>query len=355
MAARQKIGILTFHKCINYGSYWQARCMVEGLRSAGHDPILLDHHCDYVARAELRCAFQPRLPERSGRQDLRHYAHKVRAFGSAFAGLPLSEPFSLHNPEPVEELDTIIVGSDEVWNLRHPWYGEKPIFYGVGLSTSRLISYAASFGNHDVSEGLHPWWAGHLENFRAISVRDENSRGLVQKSTGREPAVVLDPCLQFPDAARLPAPTEEQPYAVVYGHNFPAWFTAAVRRWAGKSGVRLLSVGYRNDWADEQRLSAGPADFAALMAGAKAVVTNFFHGCVFALLNSKPFATTPTPYRFNKVRDLTTALGASGHLVEEADSASVGDLLGSPLHPAIASRIGILRATSNAYLTAALA
>src|SRR5690349_8232637 len=39
-----KIGVLTFHRCINYGSYWQARCLVDGLRARGHDAVLLDHH-----------------------------------------------------------------------------------------------------------------------------------------------------------------------------------------------------------------------------------------------------------------------------------------------------------------------
>jgi hypothetical protein len=28
----------------------------------------------------------------------------------------------------------------------------------------------------------------------------------------------------------------------------------------------LLSIGFRNDWADEQRLGADPFDFASLMA-----------------------------------------------------------------------------------------
>jgi hypothetical protein len=355
MTARQKIGILTFHKCINYGSYWQARCLADGLQSAGHDAVLLDHHCDLVSRAELRCAFQPRLPERSPRSDLQHYSKKVRAFLKAFAGMPLSEPFSLHAPERVEGFDTIVVGSDEVWNLRHPWYGQKPIFYGAGLKADRIVSYAASFGNHDVAEGLHPWWAGHLENFSAISVRDENSRRLVAQGTGRDPHLVLDPCLQFPTAACLSPAEEAQPYAVVYGHNFPGWFADAVRRWARASGIRLLSIGYRNDWADEQRLSADPFDFASLMAGARAVVTNFFHGCVFALLNGKPFATTPTPYRFNKVRDLTAALGAERHMVDEVRAARLPQLLSEPLDAAIGEKIGQMRRASNDYLTAALA
>ncbi len=34
MASPLRVGVLTFHRCINYGSYWQARCLVEGLRVA---------------------------------------------------------------------------------------------------------------------------------------------------------------------------------------------------------------------------------------------------------------------------------------------------------------------------------
>src|SRR5690606_27642994 len=43
MPTLPKIGILTFHRCINYGSYWQARCLIEGLRRMGADAVLLDH------------------------------------------------------------------------------------------------------------------------------------------------------------------------------------------------------------------------------------------------------------------------------------------------------------------------
>ena len=64
-ARRKKVGVLTFHKCINYGSYWQARCLVEWLLARGHDAELLDHDCACVRRAEAKCALQPKLPERT--------------------------------------------------------------------------------------------------------------------------------------------------------------------------------------------------------------------------------------------------------------------------------------------------
>ena len=348
-----KIGVLTFHRCINYGSYWQARCLVEGLRALGHDAELLDHDAAAVRRAEWRCAFQPQLPERTARADLPRYAAKARHFLEAFDRLPQSPRFDLDRPEQAGAYDLVVVGSDEVWNFRHPWYGYKPIFFGEGLRATRLISYAASFGNHDAAQGVEPGWAARLARFDRIAVRDENSRLLVRDAVGREPDMVLDPCLQFPPPAV--SPIAAPGYLAVYGHGFPDWFAAALRGWADATGRRVLSIGYRTGWADEQWIEASPDDFSALIAGADAVATNFFHGCVFALHHNRPFVSAPSEYRFNKVRDLTRLLGAERHVVrEDTPSSDYAALLGQPLDPAIHDRIADMRARSNAYLASAL-
>lgn len=283
MTAPLKIGVLTFHRCINYGSYWQARALVEGLRARGHDAELLDHRCRQVTWAEWRCAFQPTLPKPTRRSDFRRYGAKARRFLEAFRHLPQSRPFALDEPAVLEPYDLIIVGSDEVWNLRHPWYGGKAIFYGDGLKARRIASYAASFGNHDASEGLSRDYAERLRGFDHISVRDENSRRHVQQALGLDPALVLDPVLQFPDFPSQPALATAEPYLLLYGHGFSAAFARQVRHAADAHGYRLVSIGYRNDFADEQWIGAGPLEFARAVAGSSAVATNFFHGCVFAL------------------------------------------------------------------------
>jgi hypothetical protein len=350
-----KVGVLTFHKCINYGSYWQARCLVEALRTRGHDAELLDHDCRCVRRAEARCALQPKLPERTPRPELKTYAAKTRRFIEAIARLPLSKRFSLHEPEAARGYDAIVVGSDEVWNFRHPWYGSKPIFFGDGLKTGRLVSYAASFGNHSAWQGIHPGWARKLDRFSALSVRDENSWHLVRGGTDREPELVLDPCLLFPEPAKV-APMDGEPYALVYGHGFPKWLKRRARQWARRSGIRLVSIGYSNDFTDEQRIAEGPVEFARLMAGASAVITNFFHGCVFALLNGKPWATVPSDYRSIKIPDLAAILGAEHRLVDEQDSdGAFAQLLETPVRQSVETRVNELRARSETYLDAALA
>jgi hypothetical protein len=350
------IGVLTFHKCINYGSYWQARCLVEALKARGHEAELLDHDCRCVRRAEMHCALQPKLPQRTRGNELKLYAEKTRRFVEAIARLPLSRRFSLHEPEQARCYDAVVIGSDEVWNFRHPWYGSKPIFFGDGLRAGRLVSYAASFGNHSAWDGMHPAWARRLSRFAALSVRDANSWHLVRGATRREPELVLDPCLLFPQPAQSEPADESSPYAVVYGHGFPKWLKTLAQRWSLRTGVRLVSLGYANDFTDEQRIAAGPIEFARTMGGARAVITNFFHGCVFALINGKPWATAPSDYRSIKIPDLAAAIGADARLVDEqARDAAFAELLETPLQPQVSERIASLRARSEAYLDAAFA
>ena len=350
------VGVLTFHRCINYGSYWQARCLVEGLRERGHDAVLLDHQSRSVNLAEWRCALRP-IPDAPPHAYRDAYASKTRKFFAAFDDLPLSRPFPLHAPEQSDEFGMVLVGSDEVWNLRHPWYGGEELFYGEGLPTRRIASYAASFGNQSSDWELDGHWSQRLGRFDAISVRDGNSQDIVAAATGERPPLVLDPVLQFAHLVpKARQPTSQDRYALVYGHSFPEWLVQAVTQWAREHGVKLVSVGYDNPWADEQRIDAGPLEFAAMVAGAAAVVTNFFHGCIFALVNGKPFVTAPSDYRFNKVRDLTAALGAERHLVSEDTGAEDYDrLLGRPLDPGIGSRIASLRRASEDYLDGVLA
>jgi hypothetical protein len=345
-----KIGVLTFHRCINYGSYWQARCLVEALRDMGHRAVLLDHHSHRVDMAEWRCALRPVLPTPVSAVDRKLYGQKTRKFLESIHALPRSRRFALDHPEEMEDFDTVVVGSDEVWNLSHPWYGQCPLFFGERLRAKQLIAYAASFGNYPVEQGLPQHWARMLHQFHRISVRDGNSRALLGRALGHAPELVLDPCLQFappPDSGR----ERGARHVAVYGHNFSGWFAARMREWARKRNMRLVSIGYRNDWADTQWLTAGPEDFARFMADADAVATNFFHGCVFALRNRKPFLCENSPYRAIKIQDLLSALGAQSHLADAATPAVRCDAsLSEPLAPSIEARIAAMRASSAEYL-----
>ena len=338
-----RIGVATFHASINYGSYWQARCLVEGLRTLGHDAVLMEHRSDSVTSRELRNAFQPELPERTARRHLPALGRKVRAFAAAVAALPRSAPFPLDRPEEAEPFDAVVVGSDEVWNFSHPWFGGRRLFFGEGVRPARLISYAASFGNHDAAWGVDAPWAERLRRFDALSVRDENSRAIVRGATGHDPAVVVDPCLAFPKVLPDAAPPTGR-YVLLYGHGLPLWLAQAMRRRADREGARLVSVGYPHALADEEATDAGPFEFARWVAGAEAVATSFFHGSVFALHYGRPLIAAASPYRRLKLEGLVAQLGAERHLVEPSiGDAGIDRLLDTPPTPAIAGRIAAER------------
>ncbi|HRO15693.1 MAG TPA: hypothetical protein PLL33_11755, partial [Paracoccus sp. (in: a-proteobacteria)] len=140
------IGILTFHRCINYGFCWQARCLAEGIAARGHEAVLLDHRSCAVTSREWRHAFQPLLPQRSPREDMRRHGAKLRRFLAAFDRLPLSAPFPLEDPADMPPVDLAVVDSGEVFNLRHPWHGGQPLFWGDRLNALRAVTCAARFG-----------------------------------------------------------------------------------------------------------------------------------------------------------------------------------------------------------------
>lgn len=329
--------------------------MAEGLRRAGANARILDHVSRAVEMREWRCALRPEVDHKGSRDELKAYAAKVRAFARARDALPLGPQFPLDQPETAGRFGTVVIGSDEVWNFRHPWYAGCRPFFGAGLQADHIVAYAASFGNHDAADGIAPDYSRELRRFSMISVRDANSRELVREALGTVPIVVLDPCLQFAECISS-GNADQEPELVLYGHDFPGWLLQQVRTFAKDHGLRMVSLGYHCAAADEQRLSAGPEEFSRTMAGAAAIVTNFFHGCVFALVFGRPFATAPSPYRFNKIRDLTDLLEATDHIVGPETVATTYDtLLSEPASEAVYRRINSLRRESGDFLRDVLA
>ena len=299
---------------------------------------------------------QPTLPIPVSQTDHPLYREKIRKFFSLFDALPLSPAFPLDDPAQLPEYDLVVVGSDEVWNLFHPWYGGHKIFYGEGIPADRLVAYAASFGNYDASWQLGQSWIERLKNFEHISVRDENSQSIIKTALDIEVPMVLDPCLQFPlEPAARGLEHLDKPYLAVYGHNFSSTFIDETKKVARRKNYKTISIGYRNDWADEQWITADPHDFVHFIRNCSGLVTNFFHGCVFALQNERPFVCETSPYRKNKVEGLMKKIGGEKYLLSDETSSRVFEArLNEEIDPSILTRIQELRSSSNNFLDGAL-
>ena len=90
--------------------------------------------------------------------------------------------------------DTVVVGSDEVWNYQQPIVGYDLTYFGKNIKAERLISYAASFGAVNVEEGNIPSDIYSLINkFDNISVRDSHSLSIIEKIGRNDAKLVVDP------------------------------------------------------------------------------------------------------------------------------------------------------------------
>ena len=189
------------------------------------------------AAPKSRCALQPKLPERTPRRMSCSTTRRRPASSSTRSrALPLSRRFSLHEPGAAGDYDAIVVGSDEVWNFRHPWYGSKPIFFGDGLKADRLVSYAREL-RQPQRVGRDRSRLG--EQARSLlgdfGPRREQLASGPRRHRSRSRRSCSIPCLLFPDLSKRSGAVEPTSYAAGLRPRLPALAQDASRG-AGRTG-----------------------------------------------------------------------------------------------------------------------
>lgn len=362
---------MTFHKAPSCGAMLQAWALKTVLTRMGHTVEFPD--CNDVGVLDCRwpCC-RPRRPGllknlRSGIKDLRDNLFTIGVFHPMMQGY--RDFRSRHLPErtidPAEfagRYDCVVFGSDQVWNaaLTGDAYGR---FLGEGVDGSvRKVSYAASLGDGVPETAALARLKGAVGGFAAVSVREPKLAALLDGTI--EAKVTLDPTLllQAGDYAEVSTrPAAGRPYLYVYTlyHKPEAYKRAAMI--AAASGLELVytPLYQYTRWGMPRGTVLGvtPDRFAGYMAGAACVMTDSFHGTVFALLNRKPFIT----YRL--VRDchesrpaaLLGRLGLDDRLMMfDAPVGSMRTLLEMSVPEAAFARLEELRTDSLSWLRGVL-
>lgn len=188
MKNSKKIGILTFHDGINHGAFFQAFSTYIFLKSKGYNVEIINYKNSTHWLAEYKAFLITKNPK-----ILFSNIKKIFAFKKDQKQMNLGS-FTKKASKIKKHFDVIVVGSDIVWNYEWAFLGKDPIYFGYGLNTKKWISYAASFGNIDYDTTIVPEYVSSgLQKFSYISVRDENSKCIVNKACGKEAEVVLDP------------------------------------------------------------------------------------------------------------------------------------------------------------------
>ena len=303
-----RIGIVTPYDSANFGAYLQACASKLYLESLGHTVIFLKWR-DEAARKSVFFKKGKGLRSRLTYMARRSfYKANYDNFNKALQQLQIAD---IHDPSLT--LDAVIVGSDEIWNIRVRNF-QNPALYG-GFWNGKRFAYAPSCGNAAAEDfQAFPEYRELLKDIRIIGVRDERTQSLITDICGEKPKLVCDPTLlctadQYPAEATL---SVSGPYLLIYSYQVPEKHVSLLRQYAQKHQLKLAAVGLYQSWCDVN-ISCTPFEFISIVRNAAAVYTTTFHGSIFTFLNHKNCAIYPAS---PKVQDLIAWTGMDGCVVE---------------------------------------
>ena len=288
-----KIGILTFHDVFNPGAFLQALGTQTLVEDLGHNAKIIDYTApvhrfkpySYFRRWNWRMLYRFRT--------WYSMLQKERAFERARGRLLSRTRFYPNRTEIGEEsYGAVLVGADVVWNFKHAYLGRDPVYFGEGIDTCRLISFAASCGDCSLEDDVPEYVQQGLKNFNSYSVRDHNTAEMVRAFTQQEAVQICDPAFHLDLSVITPERVERAPYILVYLRNgvFAPQLKDAALRFARNKGLRVIATYYTHPWADENLVDLEPQEWLGLIRDAAYVVTNTFHGSVFSIMLEKRFA-----------------------------------------------------------------
>lgn len=214
-------------------------------------------------------------------------------------------------PQYKSNADVLLIGSDEVFNIcqKSMWENSLQLF-GSGTACSKVISYAASFGETSIEllnqRRLSDLIRKQLVSFAGISVRDKNSESIIETLCNENPDVHLDPVLVYEFRDELKIDFSIRDYIVVYGYDDrlnEEWLIQSVKQLAVAKKKKIIAIGGFQSWCDE---NIAPDPFVAMkyFENADYVITDTFHGTLLSIKFKRKFATLTRTQNSNKLMDL---------------------------------------------------
>ena len=379
-----RIGILTQPLHYNYGGIMQTWALQQVLKEMGHEPIKIDWFGSQDTITVKRFFilllswFKTLGAKAIGRKKYvglaSPYKHifrhdQIRCVDRKFNKLIKSTRRIYSKDELkriVEELnlDAFIVGSDQVW--RQVYCPDIEIFFLGFLSDSdkrTRISYAASFGTSDtdIDDNKRIECIHLLHLFKSVSVRENSGVNIVRNIFGRNDVVqTLDPTLligtdEYRRLVGHNTSKEDNPFIAAYILDPNDEKNTILNDLSATLGhkTRIMTCNPDNG------LDMPPvSQWIKNLADSDFVVTDSFHGCVFAIIFKKSFIAIGNEWRgLDRFKSLLELFELYNRLITNIDDYRIRkvELLSSINYDNVYRKLEGLRKNSLNYLKDALA
>ena len=198
--------------------------------------------------------------------------------------------FNIENANWSKKYEIFIVGSDQVWNPKFNRLSDFDLL--TFAKPEQRIAFSASFGISELPEKSRPKAKSELEKFKAISVREDRGKEIVEELTGRKDIQVLvDPTMlltaeEWDKVAKKPKQLKTGKYILNYFlGELSEKRRREIERIAKENNCEIIDILDKNS----PFYQTGPSEFLYLEKNAFLICTDSFHSSVFAILYNRPF------------------------------------------------------------------
>jgi len=216
-----------------------------------------------------------------------------------------------------EGVDGFVCGSDTIFCIDEFKGFDDGYFANYPcMKNGYAVSYAASFGDAHFDETTYPILNERLKNFKALGIREDRFVDYVKAHVNVPVQRTIDPTLLLTAvdydtiaATRL----VPEKYLLLYSRRYNRAMFDYTDRLAAEKGWKVVDISLRADNAGRHQMfyQAGVEEFLSLVKYAEFVVTNSFHGMIFATHYSTPFYVFSREQCDNKIDKVLELFGLS--------------------------------------------
>lgn len=313
----KKVGILTFHYSNNFGGVLQCYALQSFLKSKGYEVETINYipisarnqsilHSTGIRKNIFKSEKVDLMPVTLIKRIIikAKYNKKITVKFDKFreAYMSLSKEVNENTISTIlSKYDSIIVGSDQVWNPGRR--NQKHYFLDFGGSfKGKKISYAADSTISEVNSTQVGVLSEALQEFHKISVRNDHSNLFVKNLIGNYTPVVCDPTLlvNFSELKnkRKQRFNLDEKFILVYalGKEIDGSNKRLINKIKEKYGdLKVYSIVIPTmkfnipNYANKVLYDLDPIEWLELFRKATFIMTDSFHGTLFSLKFHKPF------------------------------------------------------------------
>lgn len=300
----KRIGILTFHRPVNYGAFLQSFSLSNELKKRFPDAKI--EIIDYIAPIEKRKIYLDILRELKyrGVKSMLAEMVKVGVFKKSLRFLSLSkesfctDDISAFYKRVSKDYDCLIIGSDAVLNWEQNGYPSA--FYPPAECTIPVFGYAVSAHGlklNKLSEEQKQYCKDSFSRFSFIGARDNNTYKFAEGSGyDGELVHVCDPTF-FTDLGLVEKNADgwEERIRRKYGFDVNDEYivfmvndnnlTKKLYDYYGKK-YKIVTLFKNTPNADVFMYDLNPFEWVKVLSRAKVIFTQYFHGALLGLKNN---------------------------------------------------------------------